>query len=243
MAAIVTGGEENPPTTWDSHSHPAPELVWVRRGAMTTFAEGRIFTVPEGRGIWIPANTEHSGTVTTGVTLYGTLFAPAAVSAGGFTPPGHTTVVTMDSVLESLLTYLGRDNLTPDARARAEAVVFDVLEPVSHELDLPIPEDSRIAPIVSTLLENPGHQHGLDRWARELGLSERTITRTFRANTGMSFGSWRQTLRIQRSRALLSEGLSVADVAQRCGYAQTSTFIDAFRRQTGMTPGTLVRNP
>ncbi|HIW92329.1 MAG TPA: AraC family transcriptional regulator [Candidatus Corynebacterium avicola] len=243
MAAIITGGEENPPTTWESHSHPAPELVWVRRGAMTTFAEGRIFTVPEGRGIWIPAHTEHSGTVTAGVTLYGTLFAPDAVSAGGFTPPGRTTVVTMDPVLESLLTYLGRDTLTPDARSRAESVVFDVLEPVGDELDLPIPDDHRIAPIVSALLEDPGHQHGLDRWARELDLSERTITRAFRSNTGMSFGTWRQTLRIQRSRAMLSEGLSVSDVAQRCGYAQTSTFIDVFRRQTGATPGVRVRNP
>lgn len=242
-ATIITEGGTNPPTTWAPHSHPAPELVWVRRGAMTTVAEGRIFTVPEGRGIWIPAHTEHSGTVTSGVTLYGTLFAPGAVTTTRFTPPNQVTVVTMDPVLESLLTYLGRDNLTPDARTRAEAVVFDVLEPATNALKLPIPDDSRIVPIVTALLDDPADQRSLEQWSRKLDLSERTVTRAFRTTTGMSFGTWRQTLRIQRAHGLLSEGFTVNEVARLSGYAQTSTFIDTFRKQTGTTPGSLVRIP
>lgn len=235
-ATIITAGETDPPTSWPAHSHDAHELVWVRRGAMTTRADGRIFAVPEGRGIWLPAGTEHSGDVTSGVTLYGTLFSPDD-TPGGFTAPGRVTVVTMTPVLESLLTYLADEHLDPQARARAEAVVYDVLSPDDAPLDLPVPDDPRIDRIVHTLLADPGDFTGLDVWARRLGTSERTVTRAFRESTGLSFGRWRLTLRIQRSLTLLSEGIPVRDVAAALGYAQTSTFIDTFRRLMGATPG------
>ncbi|MEJ6549917.1 AraC family transcriptional regulator [Corynebacterium sp. USCH3] len=237
MTSIITAGATNPPTSWPTHSHTSHELVWVRRGAMTTRAQGRIFAVPEGRGIWIPAGTEHSGEVTSGVTLYGTLFSPDHTPAG-FTAPAEVTVVTMNPVLESLLTHLGQDTLSDGERRRAEAVVFDVLHPVSAPLDLPVPDDPRIAPVVRTLLSDPGDLSGLEVWARRLGTSERTITRAFRESTGLPFGQWRLTLRIQRALTLLSDGTPVQDVARRLGYAQTSTFIDTFRRTMGTTPGT-----
>lgn len=234
---IITAGATNPPTSWPTHSHDAHELVWVRRGAMITYADGRIFAVPEGRGIWLPAHTEHSGEVTAGVTIYGTLFAVDGES-GAFTPPQLVTVVDMNPVLESLLTYLGQDTLGDAERDRAEAVVFDVLQPADNHLDLPVPTDPRIAPIIEELLEHPGDLSGLDLWARRLGVSERTITRAFRESTGLSFGRWRLTLRIQRSLTLLGDGVPVQEVATRLGYAQTSTFIDTFRRMVGTTPGT-----
>lgn len=237
--AITTDGGTNPPTRWPVHSHDHHELVWVRRGTMTTRAEGRIFTVPEGRGIWLPARTEHSGDVTAGVTLYGTLFAPDR-TPGNFTVPAAVTVVTMTTVLESLLTHLGRDDLAPDARARAEAVVFDVLEPAERQLDLRVPTDPRISTVVDTLLADPRDLRGLDAWARRLGISERTVTRAFREATGLTFGRWRMELRIQRAIAMLSEGQTVQDVSRQLGYAQPSTFIAAFRRVTDTTPGTFV---
>lgn len=236
-SSIVTAGATNPPTSWPAHSHDSHELVWVRRGAMITRAHDRIFAVPEGRGIWLPAGTEHSGEVTSGVTLYGTLFAPDR-TPGDFTAPAQVTVVVMTPVLESLLTYLGQDTLSDAARGRAEAVVFDVLHPTDTPLDLPVPDDPRIAPVVRALLENPGDHSGLDVWARRLGTSERTVTRAFRESTGLPFGRWRMTLRIQRALTLLGDGTPVQDVAVQLGYAQTSTFIDTFRRTMGTTPGT-----
>ncbi|MGJ0183600.1 AraC family transcriptional regulator [Corynebacterium glyciniphilum] len=234
--AIITAGATNPPTSWPTHSHDCHELVWVRRGAMITRAHDRIFAVPEGRGIWIPADTAHSGDVTSGVTLYGTLFSPGH-SPEGFTPPSDVTVVAMNPVLESLLTHLGQDTLSEGERRRAEAVVFDVLHPVTTPLDLPVPDDPRIAPVVRALLADPGDLSGLEAWARRLGTSERTITRAFRESTGLPFGQWRLTLRIQRALTMLSEGTPVQDVASDLGYAQTSTFIDTFRRMMGTTPG------
>lgn len=225
-----------PSTEWDPHVHPAHELVWVRGGTMTARVGDRVFTVAEGFGLWVPAGEVHAGRLTANVRLYDAFFAPERVPRS-FAGPA---VVAMTPVLESLLIHLGRADLGPDERERAEAVVFDVLHPSEHRFAVQLPDDAKIDPIAEALLDDPGDERSLDQWARELGTSTRTITRAFRAATGLSFSQWRQTARIHRALTLLAEGDEVRDVSAALGYAHPSTFIDAFKRVMGTTPGAFV---
>ncbi len=86
---------------------------------------------------------------------------------------------------------------------------------------------------------NPGDEDGLDRLSHRCGASRRTIERLFRSETGMSFGLWRQKVRMLDSVRLLSEGKSVTDAALDTGYASVSAFIAAFKVTFGCTPGRL----
>ncbi|MGO2658679.1 helix-turn-helix domain-containing protein [Mycetocola reblochoni] len=226
-------------TEWGEHSHPAHELVWVRRGTMTSRVGHQVFTVSSGYGLWIPAGVPHSGRLTAGVELCDAFFAPertpadAAVQVSG----GRATVVVLSPVLESLLLYLADPLLERGARARAEAVVFDVLAPSERDLAVTVPEDALVQPLVDALLADPADRRSLEQWAGELGLSERTVTRAFRASTGLSFAQWRQSVRVHSAIASLAEGAEVGEVAASLGYAQAGTFIGAFRRVMGVTPG------
>jgi len=135
-------------------------------------------------------------------------------------------------------------DLDAAARARTEAVVFDVLDPAERQFALELPGDPRIDAIARALLDDPADDRGLREWAALLGTSERTITRAFRGATGLSFAQWRQALRVHEALALLSAGAGVRGVSERLGYSQPSTFIAAFRRVMNVTPGALdVRNP
>jgi AraC-like DNA-binding protein len=233
-SAILAESELSPvPLEWEPHTHPLHELVWVRRGTLTARVGRRVFTVADGHGLWIPALTEHAGRLTANVAFHDAFFAPDRTPVA-FAEP---TAIAMTPLLESLLTHLAGPDLDADARARAEAVVFDVLEPDERQLALPLPGDARIDAIATALLADPADGRALDGWARELGVSERTITRAFRASTGLSFAQWRRTLRIHTALTLLAEGCDVRESAERLGYAQPSTFIDAFRRVMGTTPG------
>lgn len=69
------------------------------------------------------------------------------------------------------------------------------------------------------------------------GASPRTVERLFRAETGMSFGAWRQQLRLGRALELLARGDSVTAVAIESGYTGTSAFVAAFKASFGRTPG------
>ncbi|MFC5126987.1 helix-turn-helix transcriptional regulator [Pseudoclavibacter helvolus] len=100
-----------------------------------------------------------------------------------------------------------------------------------------MPRDRRILPIADALTTEPGDRRSLDDWAEALEFSSKTLARIFQNETGISFHSWRQLVRVQSALEQLSNGASVALVARSLGYAQTSTFIDAFRRVLNVTPG------
>lgn len=221
------------PTEWEPHSHLMHELVWVRGGTLMSQVGDRVFTVSEGHGLWMPAGVVHAGRLTAKVEFYNAFFAPERTPIA-FNGP---TAISMSPVLESLLLHLSRTDLGTTARQRAESVVFDVLEPSEQQLVLQLPGDTRIDSIAEALLKDPSDARTLDGWARELKTSERTISRAFRRSTGLSFVQWRQALRIHHALTLLSEGCDVQVTSERLGYAQPSTFIAAFRRIMGTTPG------
>lgn len=236
-AVVAESEAPGVPTEWEPHSHPMHELVWVHGGTLTARIGDRVFTIAEGRGLWLPAGEVHAGRLTARVELHDAFFAPERTPMS-FNGP---TAIAMTPVLESLLAYLTRTDLDEAARARAEAVVFDVLEPSQQQLALQLPGDPRIDTIAEALLADPADNRTLADWALALGSGERTITRAFRQATGLSFVQWRRALRVHEALALLADGHDVRATAELLGYAQTSTFIAAFRRVMGTTPGVFAR--
>ncbi|MFD0331288.1 helix-turn-helix domain-containing protein [Streptacidiphilus monticola] len=69
-----------------------------------------------------------------------------------------------------------------------------------------------------------------------MGAGERTLSRLFQAETGMSFPRWRARLRLHHALSMLDAGRSVTATAAACGYATPSAFTEAFRRTFGTTP-------
>ncbi|MGV2904749.1 helix-turn-helix domain-containing protein, partial [Achromobacter sp. AGC25] len=72
--------------------------------------------------------------------------------------------------------------------------------------------------------------------ASSAGMSRRTFTRLFRAQTGVSVAAWRQQVCLLAAIERLSQGQAVTRVALDLGYASPSAFTSAFRRTMGDTP-------
>ena len=53
---------------------------------------------------------------------------------------------------------------------------------------------------------------------------------------GMSVGDYIQKVRVDKAKVKLVSEMSAADVANECGFASTSYFIQTFKRITGKTP-------
>jgi AraC-like DNA-binding protein len=70
-----------------------------------------------------------------------------------------------------------------------------------------------------------------------VGASDRTLSRLFRGDLGMTFPQWRTQLRLHSALVLLAERAPVTTVAHRCGWSSASAFIDVFRRTFGHTAG------
>ena len=72
-------------------------------------------------------------------------------------------------------------------------------------------------------------------------MSERTLTRRFEAELGMSFRSWRTRLRLFKAIELLGGGMDVTRTALELGYGSTSAFVYAFRIDMGCSPQAYMR--
>jgi transcriptional regulator GlxA family with amidase domain len=67
-------------------------------------------------------------------------------------------------------------------------------------------------------------------------MSERSFSRLFLRDTGFSFRTWKQRARIYASLDLLSENVSVKQVAWQLGFSSPAAFSAAFRAVMGVTP-------
>lgn len=88
------------------------------------------------------------------------------------------------------------------------------------------------------LRADPADGRTLAALGREVGASDRTLSRLFKADLGMSFPQWRTQLRLYHALIMLAENTPVTVVAHTCGWSSASAFIDVFRRTFGHTPGT-----
>ncbi|MFD6950388.1 AraC family transcriptional regulator [Nocardiopsis sp. TSRI0078] len=232
---VVLGSTEVIPrdTFWEEHSHPTHELLWNQRGASSATIGRRVWTITPTVGLWIPAGVRHSGWTPAGTWHRAAHFGVHAVPSISDRP----VALEVTPLLRLLLDRLDADGLAPDARARTEALVPDLLTPAQHELILRIPESPLLAPIVAAVRADPADDTTLAVWAARLGVSTRTITRTFRSETGLGFSQWLATARVQHAVAMLARGEEIAEVAACVGYHSASAFGVVFRRITGTSPG------
>ncbi|MNG72621.1 HTH-type transcriptional activator RhaS [compost metagenome] len=83
--------------------------------------------------------------------------------------------------------------------------------------------------------EDPA-QLSLDILARYAGLGRYQLIRAFRAATGLTPHAYLLNARVNRGRALLSQGQALAEVAYRLGFADQSHFQRVFKAHVGVTP-------
>jgi len=224
---------------FDWHTHPDHQLAWAASGVLTVRTDSSTWVLPPTRALWIPAGLRHE-----------TLAAGVATMRSAYVRPDRCTIswsqatpVAATPLLAELIGYLGDQNLDAKRRANAETVLVDVLEPVAMTtVELRQPADDRARRVADSLSANPADDRTLAEWGHEVGASERTLARAFLAGTGVSFGRWRILLRVQTALHALADGEPVGNVARRTGYDSDSAFVQAFRRETGVTPAAYFRN-
>ena len=118
-----------------------------------------------------------------------------------------------------------------------ERVLVDWLPRLpSTPLHLPQPQDKRLQKLAALLEDNIGNSNPLEQMAPLSGLTPRTATRLFLKETGLTFGQWRQQLRLLTALEKLGNGEKVTNVALDVGYQDVSSFITLFKNAFGQTP-------
>jgi len=220
----------------DWHDHAEQQLLYPSSGLLIVSTTHGSWVVPPQRAVWLPAAVAHAHQAY-GATQVRTVAFPVDVNPLGLTQP---TVLSVSRLLRELIIAI------TDAPARPRDEQHDLKRVALHQLKpapalqfhLPQPGDERLRDVTAILAEDPGSDRTLGELGRAVGAGERTLSRLFRAETGMTFPQWRAQLRLHHSLTLLASGLSVTATAVACGYSTPSAFTAAFHATFGTTPGT-----
>jgi AraC-like DNA-binding protein len=219
------------------HAHSRGQLFSLRSGLVIVQVQSGTWALPPHCCAWIPPNHRHA------VRSSGPVVGWCLFVAGDLCTrlPTEPCVLTRSSLLEALIDRFSTwDASQPaDAAERRLVKIFqdEVATAMVQPLHLPLPRDERLRRVLDVMSADLGNTRTIADWAAWSGMSKRTLTRSFRKETGMTFAGWRQQARLFAALEKLSNKESVTNVALGVGYSSVSAFIDVFRRTFGVTPG------
>ncbi|MEY9484550.1 AraC-like DNA-binding protein [Streptomyces calvus] len=229
-ARLLTAGERI-----DAHRHDDHQIVYAASGVVEVTTDAGTWFAPGTRAIWVPAGTVHAHRAHGRLELH-----LVGLPADDNPPALHApAVLAVGPLLRELIVAYARDpgDDSPE-RARLLAVLRDRLRVSPQQpLRLPTPADPRLAAVCALVHADPADTRTLAALGAATGVGERTLSRLFRREFGMTFPQWRTQSRLYHALRMLADGLPVTTVAHRCGWASASAFIDVFRRSLGSTPG------
>ncbi|MGW2499876.1 AraC family transcriptional regulator [Streptomyces sp. NPDC001588] len=220
----------------DAHRHDDHQVVYAARGVLSVATDVGTWIAPSTRAIWVPAGTvhEHYAHGDTQLHLLGIaarhnpldLHSPAVLAVGPL-------------LRELIIAYTHTPDDRSPERNRLRAALLDQLRASPETpLYLPTPASPLLRALNDILRDEPADNRTLIELGRRIGASDRTLSRLFRSELGMTFPQWRTQLRLHHALILLADGVPVTTVAHQCGWSSASTFIDVFSRTFGHTPGT-----
>ena len=219
----------------DWHDHAEQQLVYPSHGLLIVSTARGSWVVPPQRAVWLPAAVAHAHQAY-GATQLRTVAFPVDADPFGLIWP---VVLSVSRLLRELIIAITDDPPRPPGEQDdLRRVVLHQLRPApALQFHLPQPADERLRDVTAILAGDPGSDRTLAELGRAVGAGERTLSRLFRAETGMTFPQWRAQLRLHHSLTLLATGRSVTATAMECGYSTPSAFTAAFHATFGTTPG------
>ncbi|MDV2467426.1 helix-turn-helix transcriptional regulator [Acinetobacter chinensis] len=216
------------------HEHNHSQLMATTSGLVTITTDKGIWVVPPKSAIWIPAHTQHSASGIGISSCYVVFIKDDILKLD------NCQMIQVNDFLSSLLKRTDKifiEENENSENSRLMAVLRDEIANASHQwLYLPLPSDKRLKKISSALLQQPSSKTTLDEWAKICFMSERSLTRSFKQETGLSLHNWRRRLHIILALQWLNDGKNVTFIANELGYVNDSSFITMFKKAMKYSP-------
>jgi AraC-like DNA-binding protein len=234
---VLAYGNDYPPAHEIApHTHRRSQLLHATSGVMLVEAGQGAWVVPPERAVWIPAGTVHEVKTIGAVATRGLLVEKDAWPG----MPATCQVVSVSPLMDALLREAVDMPPEYDEASRDGLIMALLMEETRRApvlaFSLTFPRHPALAARCRAFLASPSPHETTDQWCEALGMSRRTFTRLFRAETGMSFGEWRQQACLFAALPRLAAGEPVTSLALDLGYESPAAFTSMFKRVLGEPP-------
>ncbi|WP_321943228.1 AraC family transcriptional regulator [Paraburkholderia tropica] len=224
-----------------AHTHAQAQLILAIDGVMIVRAEAGSWVVPPGRAVWVPGGTRHEIEMAGDVRMH-SLFVAHEVRPS---LPRDCRVIEASALLRELIVTahgLPADYDLNHRAGRVLALILDEVEiAVPLALHVPMPRHPALSALCTQLIRSPAEPVTLESWAHAAHMTERTLARAFKRETGMTPGAWWRHARLLLSLPRLSAGVSILELALEHGYDSPSAFAAMFRKVLGTPPSEYLR--
>ncbi|HEY1700067.1 MAG TPA: helix-turn-helix transcriptional regulator [Trebonia sp.] len=238
-AVLPIATDYAPGQVLDWHEHRRAQFLYGATGVMIVDTGDGTWTVPADRAVLIPPATRHRVRMQE-VSTRSLYIEPGAVPWW----PRDCAVVDVTALLRELLLAAADFDADYDLSGREGAIAALLLHEIAALAPVPLhvalPRAPDLADLCRGYLAAPDAQVTNQDWARRLAVSERSFTRRFQAELGISPAAWRTRARLLAAVPLLRE-LTVTEVSSRLGYSSPAAFTAAFSRIFGLAPSSLSR--
>lgn len=224
-------GHSEPP-----HQHACAQLIQAVQGVIRVSTPQGLWVIPPGRGVWVPAYTQHSLKMH-GLVKLRTLFVDPLARAD---LADDCRVISISPLLRELILsglQVAADYSSGGREERLMELILDELRDLPVvPLHLPMPKSECLLTICDEVHRSLAAAWDLASAASLAGVSTRTLSRQFQRETGLSFIEWLRRKRLLESLEALAMGHNVVDVALAVGYDSPSAYSSMFRRCLGVSP-------
>lgn len=222
------------------HQHVDAQLLFATSGVMQVQTDQGQWTVPPQRALWIPPAVAHQVTMLSDTEMRTLYFSPSICAD---VQQGVHAMVTSTLVRELILALFDAHYGSP-IYERVVALLLSLV-PMAQELPsyLAMPSSPAMLHVAQTVLANRQWNKPLAEIAEAMHMTERSLTRHFGAEVGMSFRAWRQRARVIASLDRVGAGDSTKTVASASGFSSASAFVAAFKQVMGDTPAQFAGTP
>ncbi len=221
-----------------AHVHHRAQLVYAISGIVRVITPLGLWILTPGEALVIGSRIEHELHMVGEVSMRTLYIEPDALSP----QDRDCRVIIVGDLLRAAILGMFDASLDDERDSKNGLLVplilrlLDSPNEVARDVSLPLPADRKLRGICDALIAEPANNDTLERWSERVHISSRTLARLFRQETGMTFGQWREQLRLGEAMSKLSIGQPVVQLAQDLGYADVRTFTVMFKRAFGCTP-------
>lgn len=225
----------------DKHSHPRAQLIYSCSGTMRVTVENHVWLVTSRQAIWVPSMYEHHVAFLKNNHVRN-LFIDTSVLSN---LPDTCFALDVSPFLRELIlriVNIGTDYQMNSAEGRIIQVTLDELAGIkSTKCFLPISNEPRLKKVMNELINNASDKRTIEEFASLACTTSRTLSRLFIKEVGMTFVNWRKQIRMMEAIERLEKGIPIAQIALELGYNSTSSFIEVFRKEFGVSPSNYLK--
>lgn len=233
-----------------NHFHEYYVIGFIEKGCRYLSCKNKEYTIEPGDLVLFNPRDNHTCEQIDGKTLdYRCInIQPDKMSKAVFEITGNeylpyfTPQVVFHSELAAVLSELHQMIMEEEKDFRKEEIFFFLLEQLIEEYtDQALPagktEQSAQAREICRFLETHYMENiSLEDLCRLTGLSKYYLLRSFTKQKGISPYSYLETIRIDKAKKLLEQGILPIDAALQTGFTDQSHFSNFFKKFIGLTP-------